>query len=704
MKQIIQDLKNGQTSLENVPVPICKPGTVLIQNRYSAVSPGTEKMLVDFGNASYFQKAKQQPEKVKQVLNKVKSDGIRPTLDAVRRKLNQPIALGYSCAGQVVEVGAGVDSFAVGDRVISNGHHAEYVCVPENLVAAIPDEVDDRDASFAVISAIGLQGIRLVNPTYGETVAVMGLGLIGQIAIQLLRANGCQVIGFDIDAKRIELAKSLGIRAYHSSQANEIIYNGTNQHGADAVLITASSKSHDIISSAAQICRKRARVILLGVIGLDLNRSDFYEKELTFQVSCSYGPGRYETVYEQKGLDYPIGFVRWTEKRNFEAALQAMSSGHLLIAPLISKEVDIDKFAEVYDHLSDGASLASVIRYPAFDTGVDRIISISSKSFHTSSGVIAIVGAGNFTDAMICPMLLKAKADIKYITSADGLSAVRLAKKYKIAKATSDYGLILDDDEVDALMITTRHHLHAQQVIAGLKAGKHVFVEKPLALTELELAQVIDSYENNQGSLTVGYNRRFAPAISDAKSVLTDQAMNIVMTINAGHIDQSHWTQDKDIGGGRIMGELCHFIDLVIHLTGSLVVSIVANALGNSDHLLTDNVSVLLKCANGSQASIQYLSNGHKSHAKERIELYQGGKVIVIDNFRKIEYYGSGKSSRKFSQDKGHEQELKSFVNMIKNGGAPIIPFTEIINSTSATLAISKSLKSKSWISIDVYN
>ncbi len=701
MKQIIQDLKNGKTYLEDVPAPMCQPGCILIRNTYSAISPGTERMLVDFGKASYLQKAKQQPDKVRQVMNKFKSDGIKPTMNAVRRKLNQPIPLGYSSCGVVIEVGEGVHSFSLGDRVISNGRHAEYVCVPENLSAIIPDEVADRDAAFTVIAAIALQGIRLINPSFGETVVVMGLGLIGQIAIQLLRANGCQVIGFDINQERIEMAQAFGVAAFHSDEAQVVIQNMTKQHGADAVLITASSRSDEIIAQAAQISRKRGRIVLLGVVGLDIKRSDFYEKELTFQVSCSYGPGRYEAEYELKGMDYPIGFVRWTEKRNFAAVLGAMASGQLILSPLISQEVEIEQYAAVYDHLSNGQSMASLLRFSHEDRKMSTTLQIDTRTFATGTGAIAIIGAGNFSDAMICPMLGKAKVDIKYITSADGLSAVRLAKKYNIAQATTDFDQVLADDQVDALVITTRHHLHAQQVIAGLQAQKHVFVEKPLAMTQAELDQIREAYQDGAKSLTVGYNRRFAPAVREAQAVLSQQPMNLIMTINAGHIDKSHWTQDRDIGGGRIIGELCHFVDLVIGITGSLIERVVGNGLAADEHLLNDNVSVLLTCRNGSQASIQYLSNGHKSHAKERIEIHQGGRSIVIDNFRRIDFYGINKKSKKFSQDKGHQNELQAFVDMIKHGGDPIIPFAEIINSTAATLAIPQSLISKQWVDIE---
>ena len=701
MKQIIQDLKEGQTYLEEVPAPMCQPGCILIKNSFSAVSPGTERMLVDFGKASYLNKAKQQPDKVKQVFNKVKSDGIRPTIHAVRRKLNQPIALGYSSCGVVVEVGEGVHSFSVGDRVISNGCHAEYVCVPENLAAVIPDDVDDREAAFAVIAAIALQGIRLVKPSFGETIVVMGLGLIGQIAIQLLRANGCQVIGFDINEDRIRIAKSLGVTAFHSSEAQTIIMDLTDQHGADGVLIAASSKSDRIIAESAKISRKRGRIVLLGVIGLDIRRADFYEKELTFQVSCSYGPGRYEADYEMKGMDYPIGFVRWTEQRNFKAVLSAMASGQLHLAPLISKEVELKDYARIYDQLSDGLSMASLLRYHQDDQVYKTSLQIDRRSFGSGSGVIAIIGAGNFTDAVICPMLKKLKADIKYITSADGLSAARLAKKYKIAQASTDFNQVLADDQVDALIIATRHHLHAQQVAAGLQADKHVFVEKPLAITSSELNEIKETYQKSSKSLTVGYNRRFAPAVKAAQSVLSDQPMNVVITVNAGHVDKSHWTQDRDFGGGRIIGELCHFLDLVISLTGSLIKKVVANGLHDDDHLMNDNVSTLLKCHNGSQASIQYFSNGHKSHPKERIEIHQGGKTIVIDNFRRIDFYGVAKRSKKFAQDKGHYHELQAFVEMIKNGSDPIIPFDEIINSTAATLAISQSLIDNNWVDLD---
>ena len=705
MKQIIQDLKSGKTILENVPAPQVRQGCVLIRTHCTLVSLGTEKMLVDFGKANYLQKARQQPDKVKQVFQKIQSDGLRPTLEAVFRKLGEPLPLGYCNAGEVVAVGKGVSGFAVGDRVISNGPHAEMVMVPENLVALVPEGLSYEEAVFTVIGAIALQGIRLVNPTFGETVVVTGLGLIGLIAAQLLQANGCKVIGLDFDQRKIDLAKSWGIETYNAADTDVVkaAMAATDNVGVDAVLITASTKSNDVIAQAAKMSRQRGRIVLVGVIGLDIQRADFYNKELSFQVSCSYGPGRYASDYEDKGMDYPIGFVRWTEKRNFESILGALKNGQLKVKELITERIKLDDFEKIYGNMSNGQSIASILEYDVSSDVVENTISVAPKQSKASNGRIGVIGAGNFTSGMILPTLSKLGANIKYIASSKGLSSTVLAKKYKVEFSTSDAQVILDDKEVDAILITTRHNQHANQVLQGLQKGKHVFVEKPLAIELSEIAAIEAALKTADGSLTVGFNRRFSPFIQQAKKQIGNgaQPINVIATMNAGFIPADHWVQDMEVGGGRIIGEACHYIDLITFLTGSLVDEVIMNAQGIQPNNSTDNACIILKYKNGSQGVINYFSDGHKSYSKERIEVYDQGKNIIIDNFRKSEYYGYKSKGSSSSQDKGHKNQFKQWVNFLTKGGEPIIPLAEILNTSKAAILCLESLKTRSWIKVD---
>ncbi len=560
MKQIIQDLKNGNTILEVVPAPSVKSGHLLIETTRSLVSLGTERMLVEFGKSNLFQKAKQQPDKVKEVINKVKTDGLQPTINTVLNKLGQPLPLGYCNVGRIIAIGKGVEGFSIGDRVASNGPHAEYVCVPKNLVVQIPEGVSDEEASFTVIGAIGLQGIRLANPTLGETVVVVGLGLIGLVTAQLLKANGCSVIGFDYDNLKVELARKLGIDAVNPSEGIDqvgYVQNATGNIGSDAVIITASNKSNEIISQAAKMSRKRGRIILVGVIGLDISRADFYEKELTFQVSCSYGPGRYDEQYEQKGQDYPLPYVRWTEKRNFETILNAIASNSIDVKSLITERIALANYDKIYSDMNNGRSIASIIEYPEKNSTLpNRSIRLNTAEFNGGHGVVGIIGAGNFTSAMILPCLKKTKAKLKYISSSGGLTGTVLAKKYNIANTTTDNSSILNDNDVDLVMVTTRHNSHASLVIQALDHGKHVFVEKPLALNLTELDQIIDAIEKSKKTVTVGFNRRFAPLAVKMKNLLGNSGfpMNIIATMNARFIPANVWVNDMEISGGRIIG------------------------------------------------------------------------------------------------------------------------------------------------------
>lgn len=705
MRQIIQDLKSGKTILEEIPTPKIKKGHVLIQTKNTLVSLGTEKMLVNFGKAGYIEKARQQPEKVKQVLNKIKTDGLKPTIETVFRKLNEPLPLGYCNSGIVIGVGKGVKEFNVGDKVVSNGNHAEVVNVPEKLVAKIPKNVSFENASFTVVGAIGLQGIRLINPTFGETIVVTGLGLIGLISAQLLKANGCNVIGIDFDKKKLELASSWGITTINAAENDVVKTIGTltKNQGADGVLITASAKTDLIISESAQMCRKRGRVVLVGVIGLNLNRSDFYDKEISFQVSCSYGPGRYDSNYEEKGLDYPIGFVRWTEKRNFEAILQALSNQSLNVSDLITERVDLENYKQIYDDLSKKGAIASIINYKSTKEEIlSSKVEVNTKFSVPSDGAIGIIGAGNFTSAMIVPTLRKLNAKIKHIASSKGLSGTLLANKYGIGYSTTDYHEILKDSSTDAIIITTRHNQHSRQILEGLNSNKHVFVEKPLALNLEDLESILESESKNEKTITVGFNRRFSPFSQSAKEALGSEPgpINVTATMNAGEIPLEHWVQDMEQGGGRIIGEACHYIDLISYFTGSKVKSVLLASNGTNPKDNTDNASILLKYENGSLGVINYFSNGSKSYPKERIEIFQSGKNIIIDNFKKIQFFGYSNKGYRKNQDKGHFNQFKSWLNMLEKGGESIIPFDSIYNTSKASILCIESLKTNSWVDV----
>lgn len=707
MKQIVQDLKNGQTILEEVPVPQVKAGYVLIKTSRTLVSLGTERMLVEFGKANLIDKARQQPDKVKQVLDKIKTDGLQPTLEAVFNKLGQPLPLGYCNVGKVIAVGRGVTEFAVGDRVASNGNHAEYVCVPQNLCAKVPENVTDEEAAFTVIGSIGLQGIRNLNPQLGETIVVVGLGLIGLIAAQLLKANGCRVIGTDFDQQKVDLAKSFGVDAINpglGTDAVKYVMDATNNIGADGVLITAASKSDSIIHEACEMSRKRGRIVLVGVIGLNIRRDDMYKKELSFQVSCSYGAGRYDDDYENKGIDYPIAYARWTEKRNFETILMAISNGGIDVKSLITEEVDLENFNEIYGDMRKRGSIASIFKYA--DTPLQSsTVPVAEKKMDGSKGVFGIIGAGNYTGATVIPNLKKCGAQVKYVSArTNGLEAKTMAKKIDAEFATTNYMDILNDKEVDMVICTTRHDSHCKMILDSLNAGKSIFVEKPLCLNQEELDTIVDAYQKAPQGVTInaGFNRRFSPFAVKMKQLLGDGPKNIVATMNAGFIPKEVWVHDMLVGGGRIIGEGCHFIDLCSFLAGGKVTSVCVNALGENPEENTDNMSILLRYDNGSNAVVNYFGNGSKAYPKERVEVFYQEKVLVLDNWRKLTGYGfSGFSKMSGKMDKGHAAEFAMLNERIKNGGEPLIPFEELVNATKASFACITSLKENRWVEVN---
>lgn len=706
MKQLVQEYKSRQTALIDVPAPQVSAGCVLIQTTRTLVSLGTERMVVEFGNSSLIEKAQNNPAMVKQVIEKVKSEGLLSTIETVKDKLNKPASLGYCNVGKVVAVGKGVTDYKIGDRVASNGNHAEYVCVPKNLVAHIPDSVSDEEAAFTVIGSIALEGIRLQDTHLGDNIVVIGLGLIGQIAVQLLKASGCNVIGVDFDQKKVDMANSFGITAINPSKGADpikFVEEFTNGVGADGVLITASSKGDDIIHEACVMSRKRGKVVLVGVVGLNIDRNDFYAKELTFQVSCSYGPGRYDEEYEQRGHDYPIGYVRWTENRNFNAILNAIANRQIDVKSLISEEVELDNFMEIYGDMRKEGSIASILKFPENSVYAESI-KLDDSKFVPTKGVMGIVGAGGFTQGIVLPALVRANANVKYVSAkTNGLSARVAAKKVKAEIATTDYTQIIKDPEVDLVLCTTRHDLHARMIVESLNAGKSVFVEKPLCVNQEQLDSIVEAYSKAQRNQTVsvGFNRRFSPYAVKMKELIGNGPVNIVATMNAGFIPKDFWVHDMEVGGGRIIGEACHYIDLCSYLTGSEVESVCVNYLGNIPEDNCDNMSILLRYKNGSNAVVNYWANGSKDYPKERIEAHSQGKTLVIDNWKKLQGYGTKWFSKMDKGlQKGHREEFALLNDRIKNGGDPLIPFELLVNTTKATFACLESMKSKQWVSV----
>ena len=707
MKQILQDFRSGKTSIEECPTPSIKKNSIKILSRTSLISAGTERMLVNFSKSSYIEKAKQQPEKVKQVIDKISTDGLITTYESVKSKLDEPIPLGYSNVGIVDEIADGVSNFKIGDRVVSNGPHADVVVVNKNLCALIPDNVDDSSASFTIVGSIALQGIRLANPNIGENYVIFGAGLIGLIAVQLLKANGCNVLAIDFDNKKLDLAKQYGATTCNPSE-DDIISTAnlfTKNRGSDGVIITASTDSNDVIKQAANISRKRGKIILVGVVGLNIDRNDFYEKELTFQVSCSYGPGRYDPLYEEKAQDYPFAFVRWTEQRNFEAILEMLSSGILDFTGLISKSFLFENSLEAYEYLHKTKdALGIVINYTSKDdVRKNDSVKITNHSFVNTRPVFGFIGCGNYASRVLIPSFKKSNSQLHTIASQGGVSSKIYSKKFNFAFSTSNTNSLLTSDEINTIVITTRHNTHSSYVIEALKNNKNVWVEKPLSLTTDELESVIKTYEacqknNTQSSpqLMIGFNRRFAPHIKKIKNLLSSkdyEKKSILITVNAGHIPHDHWTQDKAIGGGRIIGEACHFIDLIRFIGDSKITSVYTNRMDSLENL-DDNVSISISLENGSIGTILYLSNGASKYPKEQIEIFSNGKILKLDNYKTLHGYG-WKNFRKmslFKQDKGQDACVNEFLNALNNG-QPCIHPDEIFEVSRWTIEAAKSVQ-----------
>jgi len=713
MKQLLQDLKKGEILLEEIPLPNCGANEVLIKTEKSLISPGTERMLLEFGKASYLQKARQQPDKVKMVLDKIKTDGLVPTLETVFAKLGEPMPLGYCNAGVVMEVGSNVTEFKKGDRVVSNGAHSEIVAVGKNLVAKIPDDVSFELASFTVIASIALQGIRLFQPTLGEKVVVIGLGLIGQITMEFLKANGCDAIGVDIDQGKVALAKKNGFIALNPANGEdpiEFIKNYTDEIGVDGVIITAATKSNGPLEQAAEITRRKGRIVAVGAIGMDIPRPPFYEKEISFHISSSYGPGRYDDKYEVEGIDYPIGYVRWTENRNFQAILQLLSNGSLNFEYLITHKYKFDEAPKAYNEiLNNRDALGVILEYNSVEVIVDKKITINKSELQNSSEVsIGVIGAGNFAKIVMLPVLKESGANLVGISSAKGLSSSIAAKKFGFSYSTTDYSELLKDEKINTIFITTRHNSHASLIIESLEAGKNVFVEKPLAIDIEQLADVVKvcnrlADEGKMPHLMVGFNRRFSPFIKDIYSKTKGRSSGLAMnmTINAGALPKDLWVNDPKVGGGRMIGEGCHFIDTMSYLASSKVSSVSSIALNQEQELAikNDNTIVNMTFEDGSIGILSYLSNGNKSYPKEQMSLFCEGKVYELDNYKRVNGFGSG-SMKKFSQDKGHKEEMISFIKNIKTSKENLISLDSLVNTTLATFAHVKSLNESRVVSV----
>lgn len=699
MRQVIQNLRSGNTEVLDVPLPQVRAGHLLIRTTHSLISAGTERMLVEFSRANPIDRARQQPEKVRQVIDKARTEGVLTTLDAVRSKLDEPLQQGYCNVGIVEAVGAGVEGFEPGQRVASNGPHAEYVLVPKNLCAPIPEDVPGDEASFTVIGSIALQGIRLAQPTLGETFVVMGLGLVGQMAVQLLRANGCRVIGADFSGDKLRLAESFGAETIDLGSGVDAVaaaVAASRGRGVDGVIVAASTASSDPIHQAARMCRTRGRIVLVGVTGLELRRADFYEKELSFQVSCSYGPGRYDAAYEQGGQDYPYGLVRWTEQRNFEAVLDAMASGALKVAPLVSARFPIAEAGAAYDRLlGDKGALGLLLEYPQPSgeaaASPQRTLRLEDPQ-PAGRGVevprIAVIGAGNFAGRMLVPALREADASFSIIAATSGVNAAHIGRKFRFRTVTTEVGSVFTDPETDGVVVATRHDSHADYVCRALESGKNVFVEKPLAIREDELERIEAARAARpEPILTVGFNRRFAPHTVAMKRLVDQRTEPLVltMTVNAGAIPPDHWTQRREVGGGRLIGEGCHFIDLFRFLVGAPVETAQALSVGGLEGgIRSDKLAVTLRYADGSLATLHYLANGHPSLPKERLEVFCAGRVLQLDNFRRLTSYGwpGAGRNRAWRVDKGHAACARAFVDAVRTGGPPPIPFDEIVETT----------------------
>ncbi len=732
MKQILQNYKTGELKLDDVPVPCLKAGGVLVKNEFSLVSVGTEKSMTELAQKSIIGKAKERPDLVKQVIEKAKKDGIANTISAVRNKLDVVKPLGYSSAGLVVEAGEGADEFLPHDRVACAGagyaSHADVIFVPKNLCAKIPESVSSRVASCATLGAVALQGARIANPLLGEKVAVIGLGLVGQITAQFLQSSGCMVLGFDLDPGRVEMALKMGMDmgVSNTGDMEAAVKSISKDYGMDAVIITASTPSSAPVEMAGKISRDKGRVVVVGNVGMNVPRDSFYKKELDLRLSRSYGPGRYDTVYEEKGIDYPLGYVRWTEKRNMETFLEFVEKGRLNIEPLITHCFPFEDAETVYGLLNGKVSiddaavtkykndllnekqaptsgnnlLGVIFEYKDWRSSERRLsiddINVSGSSRQTVN--VGLIGSGNFVRTTLVPAL-KANENIclKGLATATGMNAKINAKKHEFEYCTTDYNEILNDANINLVIIATRHNLHSKLVIETLQKGKDVFVEKPLALSMDELEKVVDVWKTSGKQLLVGFNRRFSPFTIAVNDFFANRKGPLTLNyrINAGFIPADNWVHDQDEGGGRIIGEVCHFVDLMRFLVKADPVKVYADVVSGNSNFVNDNLNINLKFKDGSIGAITYVSSGDKSFPKERLEIFGDGAVAVIDDFRSATLIKNGKTRkiRGVPNDKGHKGEINQFVGALRNGNDSPIPFSDSVAVTQTTFNIIESIK-----------
>jgi predicted dehydrogenase/threonine dehydrogenase-like Zn-dependent dehydrogenase len=726
MKQLLQNLRTGETSIAEVPIPNPQPNTALVQTSVSLVSAGTERMVVEFAEKSLIGKARSRPDLVRQVLNKARREGVLTTIEAAFIKLDQPMALGYSSTGRIVALGEGLSGFKLGQRVACAGGnhavHAEYAVVPKSLLALVPDQVSDEAAAFTTLGAIAMHGFRLAETQLGESIAVIGLGLLGLLAVGLAQAAGCRVLGIDLDAARVDLAAQMGAQAVLRPQAEEAAQGFSKGRGCDAILICADSSTSDPVELAGIIARDRARVIAVGAVGLHIPRKIYYEKELTLLNSRSYGPGRYDHTYEEKGQDYPIGYVRWTENRNMEAFIDLLASGRIDIQPLITHRFPIEKAPQAYELITGKTGqpfLGVLLTYPqAIPATPEKPALAAPVTVQTSAALpvdrlrLGVLGAGNFASAVMLPALRKnAKIDLVGVVSGSGMSAQHTAHKFGFRFASSSAEQIMKDPQINTIAVLTRHHLHAAQVLAGLAAKKHVFCEKPLALNEAELTAIAQALQGfaDLGDpaplLMVGFNRRFAPLALRLAAFVGERKEPLVAhyRINAGYIPLNHWVHDPIQGGGRIIGEGCHFVDFLSFLVGQPPSSVRGAALPDGGRYQEDNAVLTFTFPDGSLGTVSYLANGDKAFPKERLEVFAGARVAVLDDFRSLEMTQNGKRTRHRStlrQDKGHRAEWDAFAAAITTGGLPPIPYDHLFGVTRATFAAVESLRTGETVKI----
>jgi polar amino acid transport system substrate-binding protein len=709
MKQLLQNLRTGEATVAEVPVPAVQLGRVLVRTAASLISAGTERALTELGQKSLLGKARERPELIGKVWEKVKTEGARQALEGVRDKLDQSHAVGYSAAGIVLECGHDVTDFRPGDRVACAGtgyaSHAEVISVPRNLCVRLPEQLSFAEAAFGTVGAIALQGVRLAEPALGESVVVIGLGLVGQLTVQLLKANGCRVFGIDIDKARIQLALASGADAgCVPDQAREQVLAWSRGRGADACIIAAATASHEPVELAGEISRLKGRVVAVGLVGMNVPRNVYYQRELTLKVSLSYGPGRHDPDYEERGHDYPVAYVRWTEGRNIEAFLDLLAAGRIDVKPLITHRFRIDDAPQAYQLISGKVNesyLAVLLEYDT-EAEVGRRIEnrVANKKVSPAGHVkVGLIGAGGYAQKVLLPNFKAAGAEFCSIASASGVSARDVGTKFGFAHFLSDAQSVIDDGEVNLVVIATRHGSHAELVKLALAAGKHVFVEKPLALNDVELDSVLEAAARSDGQLLVGFNRRFSPLAVRAGEVFANRQspLSIVYRVNAGRIPREHWTQDKTEGGGRIVGEVCHFVDLMQFLTGSPPKSVFAESIGpgQGNTVSEDSVFITIQFDDGSNGVIAYLAEGDSSLPKEHIEIFGAGKTYVIEDFRSARLHSGGREKKETlrQQDKGQAAETRCACAVVADGRPAPITLQELEAATRATFRILDSLR-----------